>query len=186
MAALAFGADGIAMGTRFLLTRESPVPEATKQRYLDCVDPAEIVRSTALDGLPQRMILNEFLRQLEQAGPLKKWLMAATNSLAYRRFSGASLASLLRAALAMRRDGELSTRQAMMSANAPMIIQRAMVAGLPEHGVLPSGQVAGVIDTLPSCEALIHAIVSEAQAQLQRLAAIATAQQEGSHCEQTL
>src|SRR6185295_8034843 len=35
-AALAYGAAGIAMGTRFLLTRESPVPEATKSRYISC------------------------------------------------------------------------------------------------------------------------------------------------------
>ena len=33
-AALAYGAAGIAMGTRFLLTRESPVPQTTKHRYL--------------------------------------------------------------------------------------------------------------------------------------------------------
>jgi NAD(P)H-dependent flavin oxidoreductase YrpB (nitropropane dioxygenase family) len=31
VAALAFGAAGVAMGTRFLLTAESPVPEATKR-----------------------------------------------------------------------------------------------------------------------------------------------------------
>src|SRR5579859_5257873 len=30
-AALAYGAQGIAMGTRFLMTRDCPVPEATKQ-----------------------------------------------------------------------------------------------------------------------------------------------------------
>ena len=36
-----------------------------------------------------------------------------------------------------------------MSANAPMIIQKAMVDGDPARGVLPSGQVAGVIDELP-------------------------------------
>ena len=35
VAALAFGAAGIAMGTRFLLTAESPVPKAvTTDRYL--------------------------------------------------------------------------------------------------------------------------------------------------------
>ena len=33
VAALAFGAEGIAMGTRFLLTRESPVPDVTTDRY---------------------------------------------------------------------------------------------------------------------------------------------------------
>ena len=34
VAALAYGADGIAMGTRFLLTQESRVPDVVKQRYL--------------------------------------------------------------------------------------------------------------------------------------------------------
>ncbi|MGB1943176.1 MAG: hypothetical protein ACPHSC_04720, partial [Flavobacteriales bacterium] len=34
---------------------------------------------------------------------------------------------------------------AIMAANAPMIIQKAMVDGLPDDGVLPSGQVAGVM-----------------------------------------
>ena len=34
VAALAFGAAGIAMGTRFLLTKESRVPDAVKASYL--------------------------------------------------------------------------------------------------------------------------------------------------------
>jgi NAD(P)H-dependent flavin oxidoreductase YrpB (nitropropane dioxygenase family) len=53
-----------------------------------------------------------------------------------------------------------------MSANAPMIIQKAMVDGDPAHGVLPSGQVAGVIDELLSCDKLISSIVKEAEQRL--------------------
>ncbi len=176
VAAMAFGADGIAMGTRFLLTKESPVPEQTKQRYLACKNPGDIVRSEALDGLPQRMILNRFLAELEHAGALKKLLIALRNGLAFRKHTGASLLGLLRSALAMTKEGELTASQAIMSANAPMIIQKAMVDGLPDDGVLPSGQVAGVIDELLSCEALISAIVSEAEA---RLAALAIIKNEG-------
>ena len=56
-AALAYGACGVAMGTRFLLTRESPVPEAVKARYLDA-RPERIVVSTKIDGIPQRMVPN--------------------------------------------------------------------------------------------------------------------------------
>ena len=44
LAAMSWGADGIAMGTRFLLTEESPVPRETLQRYLDCNNPGEIIR----------------------------------------------------------------------------------------------------------------------------------------------
>jgi len=52
-AALAFGADGIAMGTRFLLTQESQVPEVTKSIYLETA-PTGTVVTEAIDGAPQR------------------------------------------------------------------------------------------------------------------------------------
>lgn len=170
VAALSYGAAGIAMGTRFLLTTNSPVPTQTKKRYLDCSNPADIVVSKAMDGLPQRMILNEMLAELEKAGPLKQLTIAVRNGLAFRKFTGASIFSLLKSAVAMQKEGDITPAQSIMSANAPMIIQRAMVDGKPSEGVLPSGQVAGVIDRLPSCEELIAEIVAEAQAQLTLLA----------------
>jgi NAD(P)H-dependent flavin oxidoreductase YrpB (nitropropane dioxygenase family) len=170
VAALSWGADGIAMGTRFLMTSDSPVPRETLQRYIDCRDPGVIVRSTAMDGLPQRMIMNEVLAELEKAGPLKKLVLAVKNGLAFRKHTGASLIGLLQSAIAMHRDDGLTPAQAIMSANAPMIIQKAMVDGEPAQGVLPSGQVAGVIDELISCEELINQIVSQAEARLVDLA----------------
>lgn len=171
VAALAWGADGIAMGTRFLLTRESPVPDATKQRYLDCKNPSQIIVSRAMDGLPQRMIMNELLAELEKASALRKLIIALRNGLAFRKHTGASVVSLLKSAIAMSRSDDMTAAQAIMSANAPMIIQKAMVDGEPARGVLPSGQVAGVIDSLLSCEELISAIVTEAEQRLQALAA---------------
>jgi NAD(P)H-dependent flavin oxidoreductase YrpB (nitropropane dioxygenase family) len=170
LAAMAWGADGIAMGTRFLMTEESPVPHETLQRYIQCTNPGQIIRSTAMDGLPQRMITNELLAELERANSLKKLLIALRNGLAFRKHTGASLADLLKSALAMSRDDDLTPAQAIMSANAPMIIQKAMVDGEPAQGVLPSGQVAGVIDELLSCEALIDGIVVETKAGLTQLA----------------
>jgi NAD(P)H-dependent flavin oxidoreductase YrpB (nitropropane dioxygenase family) len=170
IAAMSFGADGIAMGTRFLMTEESPVPRETLQRYIDCKDPGVIIRSTAMDGLPQRMIMNELLGELERAGALKKLLLAVRNGLAFRKYTGASIFGLLKSAIAMQRDDDMTAAQAIMSANAPMIIQKAMVDGQPKMGVLPSGQVAGVIDELLSCEDLIAGIVAEAE---QRLVALA-------------
>lgn len=173
-AALAWGADGIAMGTRFLMTEESPVPRETLQRYLDCKNPGDIIVSRAMDGLPQRMIMNELLTELEKAGKTRKLVIALRNGLAFRKHTGASVLSLFKSALAMSRDDEMTAAQAIMSANAPMIIQKAMVDGEPARGVLPSGQVAGVIDELLSCEALISSIVAEAQARIDALALRAT------------
>jgi NAD(P)H-dependent flavin oxidoreductase YrpB (nitropropane dioxygenase family) len=70
----------------------------------------------------------------------------------------------------MTRSDDMTVAQAIMSANAPMIIQKAMVDGEPSLGVLPSGQVAGVIDELLSCEELISGIVKQAEQGLTALA----------------
>jgi NAD(P)H-dependent flavin oxidoreductase YrpB (nitropropane dioxygenase family) len=170
IAALSWGADGIAMGTRFLMTEESPVPRETLQRYIDCKNPGEIIVSRAMDGLPQRMIMNELLTELEKASTLRKLIIAMRNGLAFRKHTGATFFSLLKSAIAMSKDDDMSAAQAIMSANAPMIIQKAMVDGEPARGVLPSGQVAGVIEELLSCENLINSIVEEAEQRLKLLA----------------
>lgn len=169
-AALAYGATGIAMGTRFLLTRESPVPEATKARYLEA-DTADMIVSTKLDGMPQRMLLNGILKQLENTGPLGMTWLAIRNGLAYRKMTGASLFGLMQSAWQMRKAQGLSFGQTMMSANAPMMIQEAMVHGHPDKGILPGGQVAGAIRDLPSCEELVASIVKQAEERLQALCA---------------
>ncbi|SDH70975.1 NAD(P)H-dependent flavin oxidoreductase [Pseudomonas panipatensis] len=167
VAALAQGAEGIAMGTRFLMTRDSPVPAATLQRYLAVRDPAAVIASRAIDGLPQRMIRNELLDALEGAGALRRLRLALGSALAYRRLSGIGFGQMFQA---LRQRGELSLAQALMAANAPMVIQKAMVDGLPAQGVLPAGQVAALLDALPSCAELIDSIVAQAEARLVELA----------------
>lgn len=169
VAALAYGAEGIAMGTRFLMTRNSPVPYQTLSRYVEENNPASIIISKAIDGMPQRMITNEFLGKLEKAGSWKRLLMAFSNGLAYRKYTGASMTNLISSALKMRRNDGMTAAQAIMSANAPMVIQKAMVDGKPAEGVLPAGQIAGAIDNLPSCEELIEEIVSQAEERLNKL-----------------
>ena len=166
LAALSWGADGIAMGTRFLMTDESPVPRETLQRYVDCKNPGNVIVSKAMDGIPQRMIMNELLAELEKASTIRKLIIAMRNGLAFRKHTGATFFSLLQSAIAMGKDDDMTAAQAIMSANAPMIIQKAMVDGEPAFGVLPSGQVAGVIDELLSCEQLVNSIVTEAQQRL--------------------
>jgi nitronate monooxygenase len=160
--ALAFGAAGIAMGTRFLMTAESPVPGETLAKYLAVKDPAHIRASTALDGLPQRMIDNPFLLSLENGGLLRRLVVALSSAWQWRAHTGMSLSHMVKTFFAALREGE-SAIQTMMSANAPVIIQRAMVQGRPDEGVLPSGQVAAVLDSLPTVAELMQAIVVEAE-----------------------
>jgi NAD(P)H-dependent flavin oxidoreductase YrpB (nitropropane dioxygenase family) len=63
----------------------------------------------------------------------------------------------------MRQNEKLTRTQTLMAANAPIFIKRAMVEGHPAEGVLPSGQVAGLIDDLPSCKELVERIMAEAE-----------------------
>ncbi len=66
-AALSYGAAGIAMGTRFLLTSDSPVADQVKQVYL-ASDVTGTVVTTRVDGVPHRVLRTPLVQQLEQAG----------------------------------------------------------------------------------------------------------------------
>jgi nitronate monooxygenase len=168
VAALAFGAQGVAMGTRFLLTRESPVPDATVARYLDAtVD--DVLVSKQIDGLPQRVVRNELVDELERSNRITLLIRALRSALAFRRVSGASLGELLRSGLALRRHERLTRSQMLMAANAPMLAKRAMLDGDPVGGYLPGGTVSGMIDDRPSCAELVERIMDEAERTLETL-----------------
>jgi NAD(P)H-dependent flavin oxidoreductase YrpB (nitropropane dioxygenase family) len=169
-AALAYGAVGIAMGTRFLMTRESPVPPASKDCYVKA-STDKIVVSTKVDGIPQRMVRTAMLDRIEASGKIGMWLRAIESGLAMKRQTGASFVQLYQAARGMTSHGGLSLPQAMMAASAPMLIMRAVVDGKPEEGLMATGIVGGRIANLPSCQDLIDHIVSDTRARLAALAA---------------
>ncbi len=126
VAALAWGAAGIAMGTRFLLTSDSPVPDAVKRVYLAAGLDGTVV-TTRVDGTPLRVLRTTLIDQLEK--------------------------------------GEVT-----MPASTPVLLRAAMVDGRTDLGLMSSGQVAGLIEDLPSCAELIEAIVREAETCLDTMA----------------
>jgi NAD(P)H-dependent flavin oxidoreductase YrpB (nitropropane dioxygenase family) len=168
VAALAYGADGIAMGTRFLLTQESRVPDGIKRLYLAAAVTDTIV-TTALDGAPQRVIRTETVDRLERSSIATRFPRALLAALRFRKLTGTPLRDLVGEGLAMRRNQDLTLAQMAMAANAPMLIKAALVDGRPDVGVLPTGQVTGVVDELPSVAELIDRIVAEAETTLDRL-----------------
>jgi NAD(P)H-dependent flavin oxidoreductase YrpB (nitropropane dioxygenase family) len=78
-----------------------------------------------------------------------------------------SWAAMIRDGMTMRHGKDLTWSQLLMAANTPMLLKAGLVDGNTDAGVLASGQVAGIIDDLPSCAALIEEIVSEAIKHLQ-------------------
>jgi NAD(P)H-dependent flavin oxidoreductase YrpB (nitropropane dioxygenase family) len=169
VAALAYGADGVAMGTRFLLTRESPVPDPVKALYL-ARSVTDTVVTTRVDGVPHRVLRTPFVERLERSGRAGALLRALRSAAAFRRLSGASWRAMIREGRAMRRAHGLTWAQVIMAANTPMMLRAAMVEGDLRHGVMASGQVVGLIEDLPSVAELVARIVAEAERALERLA----------------
>ena len=170
VSALAYGAAGVAMGTRFLLTAESPVPDVTTDRYLSA-EVADVFVTSEVDGMPQRVVGNELVRKLETKGPLGRLIFALRNAMELRKTTGATIPELLRSGLAMRKHERLTRSQLLMSANAPMLAKKAMTDGDPVHGYLPSGSVAGVIGDRPPAGDVVERIIAEAEETLARLGA---------------
>jgi NAD(P)H-dependent flavin oxidoreductase YrpB (nitropropane dioxygenase family) len=173
VAALAFGASGIAMGTRFLLTKESTVPDAVKAAYLATKLDGTVV-TRAVDGYPQRVIKTPLIERLEKASALLKLPRAALSALELLRLTRTTPVELLQEGLAMKKNQELSWSQLAMAANAPMLTKAALVDGRLEAGILPTGQVAGAIEDLPPVAEVIARIVAEAEQTLEALRRLPT------------
>ena len=170
-AALSYGAAGVAMGTRFLLTSDSTVPDEVKQRYLQA-DLTGTVVSTRVDGMPHRVLRTGLVEKLESGSPVRGFTAAIINAAKFKKMSQMSWTAIIRDGLAMRRGKDLTWSQVIMAANTPMLLKAGLVDGSTEAGVLASGQVAGIIEDLPTCAQLIDGIVSEAIKHLQAATAL--------------
>lgn len=168
VAALAYGAAGIAMGTRFLLTSDSTVPDAVKARYLRAAV-KDVTVTTAVDGLPHRMLRSPLVDSLERAGRTRALARAVRHAAGFRKLSGLTWSQMVRDGLAMKHGKDLSWSQVLLAANTPMLLKASMVEGRTDLGVMASGQVAGVIDDLPSCAELVSRVMAEAYDVLERL-----------------
>jgi NAD(P)H-dependent flavin oxidoreductase YrpB (nitropropane dioxygenase family) len=166
-AALSYGAAGIGMGTRFLLTRDSTVPEAVKQEYL-ARSLTDTVVTDKVDGMPHRMLRTRLVEELEESSVLRRLGPTARRTLGFKRMSGMSWRELVADGRTMKRGSDRSWAQMVLAANTPMMLKAGLVDGDTGAGVLASGQVVGVIDELPTCEQLVDRVVTQAAAELRR------------------
>ncbi|MDA8720195.1 nitronate monooxygenase, partial [bacterium] len=167
-AALAWGADGIAMGTRFMMTQESPVPSQTKESYLAAgIDDIKITKK--FDGLPHRLIFNNYIEKIDSSNPLTLLWISVRSAIKYKQLTQSSYKDIIKAFFAMLKGDDLTISQSVMAANSPAIIQKAMVEGFPDEGAMPSGQIAGLISNLPPCDELVKEIMNDFNQSLTRL-----------------
>jgi NAD(P)H-dependent flavin oxidoreductase YrpB (nitropropane dioxygenase family) len=167
VAALAYGAAGIAMGTRFLLTSDSAVSDAVKAVYLG-KGVTDTVVTREVDGMPHRVLRTDLVDALEKSRAAGRLVRSGRNAVAFQKLSGTPWKDIVREGLAMKKNAEMSWSQVLMAANTPMLLKAAMVDGRPDLGVMASGQVVGVLDDLPSCAELLERIAADATAVLDR------------------
>jgi NAD(P)H-dependent flavin oxidoreductase YrpB (nitropropane dioxygenase family) len=149
------------MGTRFLLTSDSTVPDAVKAAYL-AATVKDVTVTRAVDGLPHRMLRTELVDTLENSGRTRTLLQAIRRAAGFRQLSGLTWRRMIRDGLAMKHGKELTWSQVLLAANTPMLLKASMVDGRTDLGVMASGQVAGVIEDLPSCAELVAGMMDQA------------------------
>lgn len=167
-AALAYGAEGIGMGTRFLLTKDSRVPDSVKQRYLDA-GLNDTVVTAKVDGMPHRMLRSDLVNSVEETSLVRRLGPTTRRTLAFKKQSGMSWRELVADGRAMKHGSDRSWTQMVLAANTPMMLKAGLVDGDSNAGILASGQVVGVIEDLPTCEELIERIIEQAVARLDAL-----------------
>jgi len=155
-AAVALGASGIAMGTRFMNTVESPVHPRTKQTSNE-KSVHDTIYSDKIDGLACRaMKSNGTNRLIRDRIPMVRALFTsrdATNAFGYPWFT--MLLGILAA-------GWKKSMQLARMANSYKPIQNCLEKGDVEGGVLLLGQITGIIEDTPGVSELIQRIVEEA------------------------
>ncbi len=167
-AALAMGAEGIAMGTRFAVTRESPLPDSVKQRYLEATENDTVV-TPSITGTRLRVIDNKFTRMLDQEGRKLSLSEKVSAALETRRMLGVSWWRFLAGGWSMRRQYQASVAELGHLAAGGVRIKKAMLDGDADLGVMPGGQVCGRIDDIPTVQELIDRIMAEAEQTLKSL-----------------
>ena len=165
-AALALGAEGVAMGTRLMTTKESPLHEHFKKLSIE-KDVYDTLFSKRFDGI--------YCRVMKTAGAesaLKKGLdlpAAFFNAQEIARQINAPFFKLFIGVLA---SGWANARQLAFLANAFKKIKAATEKGDEQTGVLPVGQVQGLIHDEPTVAELFERIVKEVYETQARLSGV--------------
>jgi len=155
-AALTLGAQGIAMGTRFMNTAESPVHQKTKQASIE-KNVHDTIYSSKIDGMACRAMKSKGVdRLIRDRIPMIRALFTsrdATNAFGYPWFT--MLLGILAA-------GWTKSLQLARMANSYKPIQKCLEKGDVDDGVLLLGQVTGIVNDTPTVSDLILRIVAEA------------------------
>lgn len=156
-AALALGAEGIAMGTRLMTTKESPLHDNYKKMTME-KEVYDTLFSKRFDGILCRVMKTDGAKKAMKRG--LNLPAAFFNSQEIARQIGVPYFKLFLGVLA---SGWANARQLAFMANAFKAIKLATEDGDVQKGVLPVGQNQGLIHDEPTVAELFARMVVEAQ-----------------------
>ncbi len=169
-AALALGADGISMGSRFMVVRESMVHDNFKRLCMEATE-QDTLYDTVFDGLEGRVLkTKEALAMTRRGFPVVEAVKGALlvkqlMNLSWPKFAAVSV-EMLRA-----EEGHplmVLARQAVGN----MKHLKAINEGDVEGGILFAGQCCGGITDNPTTRELIDRIMIEAEETLEKMSGL--------------
>jgi enoyl-[acyl-carrier protein] reductase II len=163
-AALALGADGVAMGTRFMNTVESPVHGSMKELSTTS-SVYETVVSDKVDGMPMRGADKPGIDRVRRQN--RNPYHALKNSREIARMTGFPWAKL---AMGILLSGPKTSALMSKMANGFTAFKLGTQDGDLNRGVLPLGQITGIIDDTPTVAELVERTVAEAEEVIRNLA----------------
>jgi len=165
-AAIALGAEGVAMGTRLMTTKESPLHQNYKHLSTK-MDTTDTLYSRRIDGLWCRVLKTDAAERMKRRG-----LNLPAAFFNARDIAKSLHLPFIKLFIGVLLSGWKTSKQFAYLANASKAFQLATEEGNLEKGVLPVGQCTGLIHDEPSVKELLDRIVQEAEAIEKRMAGI--------------
>jgi len=165
-AALALGAEGIAMGTRLAATQEAEVADTIKDTWLKATEEDTVI-DPAFDGINCRVLRNKAAEDLMK----KRWgfIDAIWSSLQLKKTMKLSYPEFIRTAFAIKNQeagiggGKRSWASTMRFAVGSNLFRKATIDGDPVNGMLMMGQGAGRVQDIPTVAEIVERTVAEAK-----------------------
>mmetsp|Transcript_22453 Transcript_22453/g.34315 ORF Transcript_22453/g.34315 Transcript_22453/m.34315 type:complete len:284 (-) Transcript_22453:297-1148(-) len=160
-AALTLGADGVAMGTRFAVSKESPLAQATKEAVVRSGE-ADTIYGSNFDGIPARVLKTPGAAKVMNSRPSMPVVI-------YRAFQAARQ---MKIPLWKVLPGIVSQWEKMFViaqfGAATQAIKAATIEGELDHGVQFIGQCQGLIDSIESVDDIMLKVMDDAEQALEQ------------------
>ena len=160
VAALALGAEGISLGTRFALTTESTAHEVFKQKCLEATE-EDTILSDRFDGVNCRVLKTKRAEAL--ARRRFPGVDAISSSLRFKRELNLSWWEVIKGGIRTARAEEVRLTDLPILSAGLAEMQRAIEDGDEATGLFLAGQACGGINDIMSSQEVIERIMAEAE-----------------------